>query len=65
MIILHSTDCPLCKVLKKKLDSKKIIYETNNDVNIMLKLGIVNVPVLEVDGKLLGFQEANKWINER
>ena len=31
----------------------------------MSELGIDQVPVLSIDGKMLSFVEANKWINER
>ena len=63
-IILYSTGCPKCNVLKKKLADKNIQYTENNDVDTMVSLGIDQVPVLSVDGKLLQFSEANNWINE-
>jgi len=63
-IILYSTGCPKCNVLKKKLADKNIKYTENNDVDTMVSLGIDQVPVLSVDGKLLQFSEANNWINE-
>lgn len=31
----------------------------------MLGLGITSVPVLDVDGEMMDFQEAVKWINEQ
>jgi hypothetical protein len=31
----------------------------------MEKLGIMSVPVLEVDGNLLQFKEATEWINQQ
>lgn len=64
-IILYSTGCPKCKVLKKKLDSKDISYVENNDINEMQSLGITQVPVLSVDGELLPFLKANDWINNQ
>lgn len=64
-VILYSTGCPKCSVIKKKLDAKGIEYTENNDVDIMLALGISRVPVLSVDGELLSFVEANQWVNER
>lgn len=62
-IILHSTGCPKCEVLKKKLKAKNIEYVENNNVEDMESLGIDQVPVLSVDGNLMGFAEANNWIN--
>lgn len=62
-IILYSTGCPKCEVLKKKLKAKNIEYVENNNVEDMESLGINQVPVLSVDGNLMGFAEANNWIN--
>ncbi len=64
-IILYSTGCPKCNVLKKKLTEKNIEYTENNNIDVMTSLGIDQVPVLSVDGNFLDFTEANKWINER
>lgn len=64
-IILYSTGCPKCRVLKTKLESKHIPYIENNNVVEMRSLGISTVPVLSLDGKLLQFMEANNWINEQ
>ena len=64
-IILYSTGCPKCNVLKKKLTEKNIEYTESNDIEVMASWGIDQVPVLSVDGELLQFAEANKWINER
>lgn len=64
-IILYSTNCPKCKILEKKLTEKNIKFTKNNNVIDMTELGIDQVPVLSIDGKLLSFVEVNKWINER
>ena len=63
MVILHSTNCPKCQVLKKKLDSKSVQYTVETSVDAMLSLGITQVPVLSVDGRLLSFAQANEWVN--
>lgn len=65
MCILYSTGCPKCKILKKKLDDANIVYEENNNVDDMLKLGLEQVPVLFVDGTVFNFDEAVKWIGEQ
>lgn len=62
-IILYSTGCPKCDILKKKLDEKKISYQENNNIEEMIKLGIDFVPVLQIDGKRLNFAQAVKWAN--
>lgn len=63
-VILYSTGCPKCKVLKQKLDNKSVSYMENSSVDEMLSLGITQVPVLSVDGELLAFQQANEWVNQ-
>lgn len=64
-VILYSTGCPKCTVLKNKLYDKNIKFAENNSVNDMLSLGITQVPVLEVDGTKMNFKEAVNWIKER
>ena len=64
-IILYSTGCPQCIVLKRKLESKGIPFTENTDREKMLSLNFVRVPVLEVDGNRMDFAAANKWINEQ
>ena len=61
-ITLYSTGCPKCKVLKKKLDDLSIAYEENTSVDEMLKLGIMSAPTLQVDDKIMPFQESIKWV---
>ena len=62
-VILYSTGCPKCKVLKAKLDSKGIKYDVVDDVDEMLRLGISTVPCLGVDGKIMNFKESVDYIN--
>ena len=63
-VIMYSTGCPKCKILKKKLDEKKVVYEEETDVEKMKSKGIDRVPVLEVDGKLFSYSEAVKLVND-
>ena len=63
-IILYSTGCPKCKVLKSKLKEKCIEFVENNSVEEMTELGITQVPVLSVCGALLDFKKAVTWVNE-
>lgn len=64
-MVLYSTGCPRCKVLKAKLEQKGIEYTENNSVDDMITIGINEVPVLSVDDRLLNFVEAVNWINEQ
>lgn len=63
MIVLYSTGCPKCTVLKKKLDEKGIPYGLNTSVKDMLSKGFLQIPVLDVDGVIMDFTAANEWIN--
>ena len=63
-VVLYSTGCPKCKILKKKLDEKKVVYDEETDVEKMKSKGINRVPVLEVDGKLFSYSEAVKLVND-
>lgn len=63
-VILYSTGCPKCSILKKKLDEKNIPYDTVSDVDYMVALGIEQVPVLSVNGDIMEFAQAIKWVNE-
>ena len=64
-IKFYSTHCPKCLILEKKLKQKNISYTEINDVNEIRKTGYLAVPLLEVDGKIMEFSEANNWINEQ
>lgn len=63
-IVLYSTGCPRCNVLKTKLKNKDILFEEVNDEDIMINKGFDSVPILEVDGKPYDFKEAVEWINK-
>ncbi len=64
-VILYSTGCPKCKILKKKLAEKNIDYTENQNVEEMVALGIDQVPVLKIDGEIMKFKEAVEWVNSR
>ena len=62
-IILFTTGCPKCSVLKKKLDAKKIDYMVIDDLEWARKEGYTTAPLLSVDGKVMVFEDAVKWVN--
>lgn len=64
-VVLYSTGCPKCNVLTKKLEQKGIAYEHIDDINAMTRLGIMEVPILSVDGELMDFQTAIGWVNKQ
>ena len=64
-ITLYSTGCPRCIVLERKLAEKNIPYRKVEDVDEMLALGIMEVPVLRVGDESLRFAEAVQWANDQ
>lgn len=64
-IVLYSTHCPKCKVLEMKLKQKNLSYTEVDDVDTMLNKGIKAAPYLEVDGELMDFNTAVKWVNNQ
>lgn len=64
-IILYSTHCPRCNVIKAKLEQKHIPYTEINDVDVMKANNIMQVPMLQVgQDALLDFVQAVKYIND-
>lgn len=64
-LILYSTGCPKCRVLKKKLSDKALEFEENTSIETMEGLGITELPVLSVDGTLFDFSTAIQWVNNQ
>ena len=64
MITLYSTNCPKCKVLEQKLTQKGVQFELCTDIDTMEKKGFMMAPMLEIDGEIMDFGAAVKWINE-
>ena len=66
-IILHSTDCPKCKILEQKLQYKNIDFEKNTDIDIkgMRSRGIMSAPILQVGDHYMEFHTAVEWVNNQ
>lgn len=58
-------NCGKCKVLKAKLQQKGIAYDESQDVEKMQSLGITSTPAMQIDDRLLTFEEAIQYVNER
>lgn len=65
MVVVYSTGCPKCQILKKKLEEKDIEFTECSDVQKMLGLGITTVPVMEIDGNLMDFKSSVEWVNNQ
>ena len=65
-IKLYTTGCPKCMILEKKLDQKGVEYEKveDFDVDFLVEKGFTMAPVLEVEGEMMGYGEAVKWIDQ-
>lgn len=64
-VVLYSTDCPQCKVLKSKLDEAGIQYELVTDQSVMEAKGFMTAPMLEVDGEAMNAIGAFGWLSQR
>ena len=62
MVVLYSTNCPRCKVLKAKMDQAGIDYTEVTDIDVMTEKGFIEAPMLELDGKLMNFSQGLVWI---
>lgn len=63
MIILYTTGCPKCRILRQKLENAGIEFVMNTDVEEMQAMGFTTVPMLKTGDNILNFAEAVKWIN--
>ena len=64
-IIMYSTGCPKCRILKMKLDASGLPFTVHDDIDEMMALGFRSVPVLSVDGVNYTFSDAVRWINDQ
>ena len=66
MVKLYTSErCPKCIVLKTKLKKKGINFVESDKLEDLEDTGFKSLPVLEVDGKLMDFMNANIWVNAR
>lgn len=63
-MVLYTTGCPQCTCLKQILDSHGYKYSVCEDADLMIQKGFTAVPMLEVDGQVMSFKDAMKWIND-
>lgn len=63
-VVLFSTGCPKCVVLRQKLDDANIPYVYQTDVQELMDMGILSAPVLKVNNTYLAFRDAVNWVNE-
>ena len=57
-------NCPMCEMLKEKLNENNISFEEIQDKEILKSKGITHVPCLEMeDNTILKLADALKWVN--
>lgn len=64
-ITIFTTNCPMCKILEKKLTEKAIGFKIETDVSELIEMGFQTAPILKVEENYLEFKEAIKWINKK
>ena len=66
MVKLYSTHCPQCIMLENMLKQKKVNYElVKTTLEEVEKMGFSAVPLLEVDGKIMNFNEGMVWVRKQ
>lgn len=61
-IVLYSTGCPKCRILESKLNQNGIKYNLVDNEDVMIEKGFMSAPMLEIDGNVMNFTEAMKWV---
>ena len=61
-VVLYSTGCPQCKILKAKLDQAGIQYTVITDQAVMTAMGFKSAPMLQIDNETFKFTDAIQWI---
>lgn len=62
-ITLFTTHCPKCRVLESKLAAAGVSFGTVDDASRMLEEGVKSIPTLRVDGRMMGFYDAVRYVN--
>lgn len=63
-VTLYTTHCPKCTTLGQMLENKNIKFETVTDINTMIAKGFEFVPMLEIDGQIMNYDEAKNWVEK-
>lgn len=61
-VILYSTGCPQCNILKEMLQKKNVIFQIEDNVEKMKELGFSSLPMLSINNKILNFKEAFNFL---
>lgn len=64
IILYSSNECTRCKLVKQMLDIHNVQYTEINDKRIMIDKEIENVPALEINEKIIEYQEVLTWLQQ-
>lgn len=64
IILYSSNECARCKLVKQMLDIHNVRYTEINDKRIMIDKEIENVPALEINEKIMEYQEVLTWLQQ-
>ena len=64
-LILYSTEaCHRCKAIKRILQVNNVEYDEVTDIEIMKNKGFREVPMMEIDEKILDYSSISAWLKE-
>lgn len=65
-IVIYTSDtCYRCKFVKQMLDKHNVQYTEVTDAQVAISMGFEQVPVLEVDGKIIEkYSLVLAWLEE-
>ena len=63
-IILYSTNCIRCRLVKQMLDIHNVSYTEINDQQAFEDKELESFPVLEVDGKIMEYSTILTWLKQ-
>ena len=63
-IILYSTDCPRCKLVKQMLDIHHVPYTEITDKQAILDRDFDSVPMMDVNGKMMDYSGILTWLEQ-
>lgn len=63
-IILYSTDCPRCKLVKQMLDIHHVPYTEIADKQVILDKDFDSVPVMDINGKIMDYSGILTWLKQ-
>lgn len=65
MLVVYSTGCMKCKILKNTLQNQEIEFIEIGDLDIISELGFKSVPMMQLDdGTLMDYNESIYYIQK-